>query len=147
MHLRHSLRQLPLRLTTGGFILNEGLGKLRADDEMSKHLHEVASRAYPVLEGVDHRAFTKGLAIAETALGGALLVPVVRGRLAGLGLAAFAGGLLGLYARTPGMHEPQSVRPTRDGVGLAKDVWMMGIALSLIVDREGRRRRRVRKSA
>ena len=133
---------MPLRLTTGSFILNEGLSKLQADEETSKHLHEVAARAYPVFEAVDHRSFTRALAVAETALGGALLLPVVRSRLAGMGLAAFAGGLLGLYLRSPGMHEPQSVRPTRDGVGLAKDVWMMGIALSLIVDNGGRRRRR-----
>ena len=142
--LTKAIRQLPLRVTTGGFILNEGLAKLDADDETAKHLHDVAARAYPVLEEIDAQAFTKALAVAETALGGALLLPLIRSRLAGLGLAAFAGALLGMYARSPGAHEPHSPRPTRDGVGLAKDVWMLGIGLSLIVDPGTRRRRRRR---
>ncbi|HUI03572.1 MAG TPA: hypothetical protein VLZ77_08515 [Acidimicrobiales bacterium] len=142
-----TIRQLPLRVTTGGFILNEGLSKLQADDETAKHLHAAAARAYPVFEGMDEHAFTKALALAETALGGALLLPLVRGRLAGLGLVAFAGALLGLYARSPGAHEPHSMRPTRDGVALAKDVWMLGIGLSLMADsRVRRRRRRSRRS-
>jgi hypothetical protein len=140
--LTTTIRQLPLRVTTGGFILNEGIGKLDADEETAKHLHDVAARAYPVFEGMDAQSFTRALAVAETALGGALLLPVVRSRLAGLGLAAFAGALLGMYARSPGAHEPHSPRPTRDGVGLAKDVWMLGIGLSLIMDRAPRRRRR-----
>ena len=147
MSIPTTIRQLPLRVTTGGFILNEGLSKLEADDETAKHLHDAASRAYPVFAEIDAHAFTKALALAETALGGALLLPGVRGRLAGLGLAAFAAALLGLYARSPGAHEPHSVRPTRDGVGLAKDVWMLGIGLSLMLDpTAGRRRRRSGRS-
>jgi hypothetical protein len=55
-------------------------------------------------------------------------------RLAGLGLTTFSGALLGRYLKTPGMHREGSVRPTQQGTPLAKDVWMLGIGLSLIFD-------------
>jgi hypothetical protein len=53
---------------------------------------------------------------------------------AGAGLAAFSGGLLGLYARTPGMRKQGSPFPTQQGIPLAKDAWMMGIGLGLVID-------------
>jgi hypothetical protein len=52
----------------------------------------------------------------------------------GAGLAAFSGGLLGLYARTPGMRKQNSPFPTQQGIPLAKDAWMMGIGLGLVID-------------
>ena len=52
----------------------------------------------------------------------------------GAGLAAFSGGLLGLYARTPGMRKENSPFPTQQGTALAKDVWMTGIGLGLVID-------------
>jgi hypothetical protein len=72
--------------------------------------------------------------VSEIALGSGLLLPVVPAAVAGAGLAAFSGGLHGLYARTPGMHQENSPRPTQQGTALAKDVWMMGIALGLVID-------------
>ncbi|HXC63313.1 MAG TPA: hypothetical protein VNZ67_03090, partial [bacterium] len=54
--------------------------------------------------------------------------------LAGTALTAFSSGLLGMYLKTEGMHQPGSVRPTPQGVPLAKDIWMLGIGLSLLVD-------------
>ena len=36
------------------------------------------------------------------------------------------------------MHEPNSLRPTQTGTGLAKDVWLLGIGLTLLAS--GRRR-------
>ena len=54
--------------------------------------------------------------------------------LAGAGLAAFSGGLLSLYAKTPGMRREGTPFPTEQGIALAKDSWMMGIALGLIID-------------
>jgi uncharacterized membrane protein YkgB len=138
MTLRTTFHQLPPRLAAGAFILNSGLTKLGSDEETAKRLHAMAAEAYPLLDAIDPTRFAKALAITEVALGGALLVPLVPSRLVGLGLAAFAGGLVGLYLKTPGLTQPGSIRPSRHGTALAKDVWMLGIALSLVLDR-GRR--------
>jgi uncharacterized membrane protein YkgB len=78
--------------------------------------------------------FAKLLAAAEITLGSALLLPFVPSIAAGAALAAFSGGLLGMYAKTPGMRKPGTPFPSDQGTALAKDVWMMGIALGLIVD-------------
>jgi hypothetical protein len=67
-------------------------------------------------------------------LGSALLVPIVPAAVAGAGLAAFSGGLLSLYAKTPGMRREHSPFPTQQGTDLAKDAWMTGIGLSLLID-------------
>ena len=66
--------------------------------------------------------------------------------IAGLGLAGFSSALLTMWWRTPGMHEPGSLRPTHQGTAIAKDVWMLGIGTGLVVDAatgavEGQRRR------
>ena len=53
--------------------------------------------------------------------------------LAGAALTAFSGGLLGLYWRTPGMHEENSPLPTDQGIPLAKDSWLLGIGLALLL--------------
>jgi hypothetical protein len=131
---RVKLRHLPGRLTTGVFILNAGFGKLSSDAERAKRVHEMAANVYPALGNVDPETFTKLLGASEVALGGALLLPIIPSRLAGLGLAAFSAGLMGLYLKTPGMREEGSIRPSQQGTALAKDVWMLGIALSLILD-------------
>ncbi len=68
------------------------------------------------------------------ALGAALLIPVVPSMLAGAGLVGFSGGLLGMYLRTPGLRRRQSLRPTPDGIPLAKDSWMLAIGAGLILD-------------
>lgn len=113
--------------------MNSGLSKLKAEEETAKHLHGFASGTYPFLENAPPQQFVKALGAAEVALGGALLLPVVVGDgLAGLGLTAFASGLLGLYMKTPGMREDGGVRPTQDGIAIAKDVWLAGIGLTLM---------------
>jgi hypothetical protein len=53
---------------------------------------------------------------------------------AGAGLTAFSAGLLGLYARTPGMTKEDGIRPSQQGTPLAKDVWMLGIGIGLTID-------------
>jgi uncharacterized membrane protein YkgB len=40
-----------------------------------------------------------------------------------------------MYLRTPEMHKPGSFWPTPAGIGISKDVWMLGIGLSLALDR------------
>jgi hypothetical protein len=146
MTLFAALEDLPVRIATGGFILNSGLEKLQADKERAAGVHGFASSVYPVLGSIPPEQFTKALAVSEVGLGAALLLPIVPSRLAGAGLAAFAGGLLGLYLRTPGMRQESSLRPTEQGIPLAKDVWMLGAGLSLLAaDRRRTRHKRKEK--
>jgi hypothetical protein len=126
--------QLPPRLAAGAYILNSGLSKAKADPQTATGLHGMAAGAYPFLGKQDPVAFARLLSTAEIAVGTALLVPVVPSLLAGAALTAFAGGLLGLYLKTPGMREEGSLRPSQEGIGLAKDVWLLGIGVGLVVD-------------
>ncbi|MET9657067.1 hypothetical protein [Streptomyces sp. NPDC006510] len=125
-------RDVPPRLATGAFILNSGLGKLKADAETAQGLHGMACVAYPFLKRIEPERFTRLLAWSEIAVGGTLLAPFVPTRLAGLALTGFSGGLVGLYLRVPGMREPGSLRPTQNGIPMAKDFWMLGIGLGLL---------------
>ena len=134
MALPMKLRHLPQRIATGAFILNSGIGKLNADEETAAQLHGFAVGTYPFLAKLKPQDFVKLLGGTEIALGAALLLPVVPSALAGAGLAAFSGGLLGLYARTPGMRKEGSPLPTQQGIPIAKDVWMLGIGLCLVLD-------------
>jgi hypothetical protein len=134
MTLAAKVRRLPLRVATGAYILNAGIGKLKADEETAKMLHGMGSGAYPVLQKLQPPQFAKTLAISETALGAALLLPIVPAGLAGLALTGFAGSLLGMWWKTPGMHEEGSIKPTMQGTPIAKDVWMLGIGTSLLLD-------------
>jgi hypothetical protein len=34
------------------------------------------------------------------------------------------------------MRQPGSLKPTPDGIGLAKDVWLLGAGLTLLLDRD-----------
>jgi hypothetical protein len=139
---RTQLHHIPARLATGAFIVNSGINKLRCGEEMAKGVHGMASGTYPVLKDMDPVQFTKALGAAEVALGAALVVPVIPTSLAAAGLTAFASGLLGLYARTPGMRQAGSWRPSQDGTALAKDVWLAGIGVTLLMDSAATRLRR-----
>ncbi|HMG62176.1 MAG TPA: hypothetical protein VK599_04435, partial [Streptosporangiaceae bacterium] len=103
--------------------------------------HGFAAATYPFVGKLKPQDFARLLAVSEIALGSALLVPVVPAGVAGAGLVAFAGGLLGLYARTPGMRKEGSIFPSQEGTALAKDVWMAGIGLGLVIDELADRRR------
>lgn len=134
MRLPFKIWHLPPRLATGAYILNSGLSKRRADQETASHVHGMAAATYPFLEKMDARFFTRVLAMGEIALGGALLFPVVPTALAGVGLTGFSAGLIGLYLRTPGMRQEGTLRPTQEGMGLAKDVWMLGLAFGFVLE-------------
>jgi hypothetical protein len=138
------LRNLPTRLATGAFILHAGAGKWGGGEEQAAGIHEMASNAFPVFKAVDPALFLRGLAVGEMSLGAALLAPVVPVGVAGAALTAFSGSLLAMYLRTPGLHKPGSVWPTPQGLGVSKDVWMLGIGLGLLTDAavESRRSRR-----
>ena len=129
---RRNLAHIPTRLAAGAFILNAGLGKWSGNEQTAAGLHGMASGTYPFLSAIEPKQFLKLLAGGEIALGAALLLPVVPAAVAGAGLAAFSAGLLGLYLRTPGMHE--KLRPTQQGTAIAKDVWLLGIGAGLVVD-------------
>lgn len=128
MHLTH----LPLRVTTGAFILNSGISKLSADEGTAQYLHGAASSTYPVFEDMSPGTFTKVLAGAEIAVGAALLAPTVSATTAGAALTGFGAGLVGLYLKTPGMTMADGIRPTQDGISLAKDTWLVGAGLTLL---------------
>jgi len=132
MSMAGKLRRAPTRIATGAFILNSGLQKLKADDETAKGVHGMASGAYPAFGTLEPKTFLRVLGVGETALGSALLLPIVPARLAGAGLLGFSGALLGMWWRTPGMHD--GLRPTQQGTALAKDSWMLGIGAGLLID-------------
>jgi uncharacterized membrane protein YphA (DoxX/SURF4 family) len=127
-------RQLPARVAVGAFVLNSGLGKWGADEQAAAGIHGMAVGTYPFLGKLPAKDFARLLAITEIGLGAALLVPVIPAAVAGAGLTAFSGGLLGLYFKTEGLREEGGVRPTPQGIPIAKDVWMLGIGLGLIID-------------
>ena len=134
MRISVKARHLPPRIATGAFILNSGIGKLSADEAAAAQLHGFAAGTYPFLKKLKPKDFARLLAATEIALGTALLIPVIPAAVAGAGLAAYAGGLLGLYVRTPGMRKQGTPLPTEQGTALAKDIWMAGIGLGLMID-------------
>jgi hypothetical protein len=134
MALRLKAHHWPSRLAVGALILDAGLTKWTADEQAAAALHGFASGAFPVLKRLEARRFTKLLSLGEVTLGAGLLVPLVPAGVAGVGLAAFSAGLLGLYLRTPGMRRQGSLRPTEQGVALAQNAWMLGIAVGFIVE-------------
>ncbi len=143
MRLPITAAEIAPRLATGAFILNSGLGKRHADEATAAGLHGFASGAYPFLQKSSPTAFAKNLSTAEIAIGVALLTPFVPTAVAGAALTGFAGGLIGLYLRTPGLTKPgKSVAPTQDGLPVSKDVWMLGIGLGLLTQAAAARRAR-----
>ncbi|WP_265520961.1 hypothetical protein [Oerskovia flava] len=134
------LRQYIPRLAAGAYILNSGLTKRGADEEAARGMHGLAAGTYSFLEDVEPQQFAKSLSTAEIALGAALVAPFVPTGLVALGLGAFSGGLVGMYLNTPGMTREDGVRPTEAGTGLAKDVFLLGIAGGLLVDALSRKK-------
>src|SRR3546814_11012635 len=96
----------------------------------------MAVGTYPFLKDMEPTRFLKLLAAAEIGVGTALLAPFVPSRLAGTALTGFGTGLLGLYARTPGLRREGSIWPTQSGIGISKDSWLVGIGLSLMASQD-----------
>ena len=128
------IRRVPLRLATGAYILNSGLSKWNADEATAGQLHGFATTAYPQLKHLRPEQFARLLAVSEIAGGAALLTPFIPPALAGAALTAFSSGLVGLYLRVPGMHREGDLRPTQEGIAIAKDIWLVGVGLSLMLD-------------
>ena len=85
----------------------------------------------PPLGQIDAETFATGLASAETALGVALLCPLIPNRLAGLGLTAFGAGLLTMYFGGDQYTEDDGIRPSDAGKAIAKDSWLVGAGVAL----------------
>jgi uncharacterized membrane protein YphA (DoxX/SURF4 family) len=130
---RLAARDIPGRIATGAYILHSGMEKWNAGEERATQTHAIAATAFPFLGKLPPQTFMKLLSASEIGLGGALLAPVVPSALAGAALTAFSGSLVALYLRVPGMHKPRSFWPTPTGIGLSKDVWMLGIGMDLVL--------------
>ena len=129
------LSHVPLRLATGAFILNSGLSKRQLPAEGAEGMQSMAANAVPQVKNLEPADFGKALSTGEIALGAMLLTPVVPSWVAGGALTAFSSGLVRMYLKTPGMTaEGSSVKPSEEGTALAKDVWMVGVGLSLLID-------------
>lgn len=131
-----SIGNAALRLVTGAFILNSGIGKLHLAPETASALQGMAANAIPAAASLEASQFGKYLSAAEIGVGTLILTPFVPSRLAGLALGAFSGGLVATYLKTPGMTEADGIRPSAAGVPLAKDFWMLGIAAALVFGRK-----------
>ena len=128
------LAHLPLRVATGAYILNSGLSKQNLEGEAAEGVHGMAAGAMPALQKVPPDQFARLLSTGEIALGAALLIPFVPSALVGAALVGFSVGLVQLYLKTPGMRQSGSLRPTQEGIGLAKDVWLLGAGMTLVLD-------------
>lgn len=133
MGLPITLSEIPARVSAGAFILNSGLGKRGANESAAAGMHGFATGTYPFLKSIPPQDFARYLSTAEIAIGAVLLTPFVPTVVAGVALTAFSGGLLGLYLRTPGMRKEGSLAPTQEGLALAKDAWLAGIGLSIVL--------------
>ncbi|WP_051389357.1 hypothetical protein [Arthrobacter sp. 35W] len=135
-----SISHAALRLVSGAFILNSGVGKLSLEKEHAAGLQAAASHVIPQVKDLDPERFGKLLALAEIGVGAAVLAPFIPSRLAGLLLGGFSGGLFAMYLKTPGMTEADGIRPTPAGMAMAKDIWLVGIGVALLFDRRHRPR-------
>jgi uncharacterized membrane protein YphA (DoxX/SURF4 family) len=134
--MRFSLkaREVPGRIAAGAFVLHSGLEKWNVEEAHAKGVHGMAAGAFPFLKDIPPSRFVRLLAAGEIATGAALLVPFVPPVISGLALTAFSGGLVAMYLRTPALHKPGSIWPSQNGIGVSKDIWMLGIGLGLVVD-------------
>lgn len=133
-----SISNAALRLVSGAFILNSGINKLKLEPESAAFLQGAAANAIPQIKQLEPAQFGKYLSAAEIGIGTLILTPFIPSRLAGLALAGFSGGLVATYLKTPGMTEADGVRPTPAGVPMAKDFWLAGIAVALLLHRKKR---------
>ena len=128
------LRNVPTRLAAGAFVLHSGIEKWSGGPEQAAGIHGMAAAAFPVFQGFKPQDFLKLLSVGEVAVGTALLAPTVSPAVAGAALTGFSGALVAMYLRTDALHKPGSVWPTQAGIGVSKDVWMLGIGLGLLAD-------------
>ncbi|MEO7262438.1 MAG: hypothetical protein ABI047_14465 [Jatrophihabitantaceae bacterium] len=127
------IRRAPGRVAAGLLILHSGRTKLAADAMFAQAVHGVFSATYPSFKRVPPAALLKTVAILEITVGSLLLLPLVGPKLAGMSLTGYSFTLLGMYLRTPGMHD-ERLMPTLAGTAFAKDAWLTAIGTSLVLD-------------
>jgi hypothetical protein len=59
---------------------------------------------------------------------------VVPPLLAGLGLLGFAAALNRVHLKAPGLRQDGTLKPTQQGIAIAKDSWMTAIGGALVLD-------------
>ena len=116
---------VPLRAATGAFILNEGLGRRSVDPKGTDGL----ASTIPPLATAEPATVGKAVAGAEVALGALLLAPFIPPVVAGAALAAFSAGLL----RSRWHSIDRDPEPDKEKT-VAKDLWMLGTGLALVLD-------------
>lgn len=126
---------LALRAIPGAFILNSGFGKLQMDDDTITYLRGEAAKGMPMFADMEPAQFRKLLGYGEITVGAALLLPFIPNRLAGLALGGFSAGLLSIYLSDPAKTEEDGIRPSGEGLSMAKDSWLAAIAIALILDK------------
>ncbi|AKE39777.1 Hypothetical protein NG00_01659 [Corynebacterium camporealensis] len=130
------LSNIPLRAIPGAFIVNSGLGKLGMDAESSKGLQDFAATGIKELKQLPSDKFGQIIGASEIAVGGALLAPFVSNRIAGAGLTAFGAGLLTLYFGDDDNTLDDGIRPSEQGLSLAKDSWLLAAGLTLLLQKK-----------
>lgn len=130
-----NLSNAVLRAVPGAYILNSGIDKRALSPEAAEALQGMAVKGVPPLGKLTPEQFGKFLSGAEIAVGAALLTPFVPRRVAGAALAAFSGGMLAMYLRTPEMTLDDGIRPSQAGTPVAKDSWLLAIAVALLLGR------------
>lgn len=128
------LHHIPPRIACGAFILNTGMTKRSLDLEGATGLRDQAAHAFPPLKRMDPVRFGKLLSVSEIVLGAALLAPVVPTWLVAAGLSGFSGALMRVYLKTPGLTREDGIRPAPAGMGIARDVFMLGSGLGLLLE-------------
>lgn len=128
-----NIRRAPGRAAAGSLILHSGQVKLKGDAMFAEGVHAVFCGTYPAAKAIPPTVLLKTLAIAEITVGSLLLLPLVGARLSGTLLTGYSLTLLGMYAKTPGLHDERML-PTMAGTPFAKDVWLTAIGSSLVLD-------------
>lgn len=127
------IRRAPGRVAAGSLILHSGQVKLKGDENFAQGVHAVFCGTYPAAKAIPPTVLLKTLAIAEITVGSLLLLPLVGARLAGTMLTGYSLTLLGMYVKTPGLHD-ERLLPTLAGTPFAKDAWLTAIGSSLVLD-------------
>ncbi|MDP3969316.1 MAG: hypothetical protein Q8Q02_13685 [Nocardioides sp.] len=54
--------------------------------------------------------------------------------LAAAGLTGFSAALMRVYLKTPGLIQDDEIHPAPAGIGIARDIFMLGSRLGLLID-------------
>lgn len=124
----------PIRVAFGLFFAHVAATHWDLDTQSETALHRFACSGYPFLKKVSPKLFVKGMFASEVGVATALLVPVVPPVIGASALTAFGSGLMGVYAKAPGLRREHSVRPSEFGMAMAKDSWMVAAGASVLID-------------